>query len=887
MHPFNSFQPLDTSLLEPPETALTTQPVGHQETTITTPPVEPQPVYEDVDAEMPLDNEELAAETPLLAQPTTPTEQECKVPADDQNPVRNIGEPSPGHKSVLTELEITLNGRFISVGRPSAKVNLATFKTIVMRHRVPPGEVKVIDRLPDDLLLEQLRPKDTWNKIWAGKDELFTPRYQDMIYVRDLTGYWAGRFLINEIPSKLIMPSHKYGYYDHLCKERDEDGRQQRATLDDRYFENLSVLREGVELWIRDDADGTCGFEPFLTTAREARKLENAAKSLAIDPSRITMTDMDANENILKQPVNQVLKLDSESPPEEMQFESDNADANYSALAIPVPNTTPTEEEAYYQRIVEHENMQEKARKRLDKLKADALKCEKILAKSPPKSRDEKAREDEEQTEHSMQIQLMVSQSYEDEPQPHPESIPYRGEFLKLKPDLNVCKRCGQKSHTVHKCTFENSKDILSQGNGLPSEYERFSWAKPEAGSIAAEGTYGLNLSCVYPYCRNKLDHSVAACPHLHQRCGTCRTRGHDDLSFALNRERNEATTQCPIKRAALVKEGFNMKGPSWRELQKEFEGHADQGVMTRFRYSQPFAGWFPIVSEKDARILKAVGYRCLQRISAEESVTFLMNVSKATRHFGLAFKPFSDDDWTLIYKRRDAKRSADRLENKKAKMGSTEQLTPVKPKVPRKIPVIDLTQSTPTFPNTHSAIPRGPVDFSKPPPQLAVGWKSTPKPNQQVQQRSAAQQLKRDSKRAENRKNRKAKRHAEAVQAMAHPDGQALSEIKSKAARPPQVAGNLQKTRLKATRTVPPSSGAIPKMTRLPTGEYVPKGLGLAKPNYRSAYTDAEYIKWCHEHDKHNQSEYLIPPKRRPKDPKTPEPKYNVRAASSYEELF
>ena len=58
------------------------------------------------------------------------------------------------------------------------------------------------------------------------------------------------------------------------------------------------------------------------------------------------MTDMDANENILTQPVNQVLKLDSESPPEEMQYESNNADANYSALAIPVPNTTPTEEEA-------------------------------------------------------------------------------------------------------------------------------------------------------------------------------------------------------------------------------------------------------------------------------------------------------------------------------------------------------------------------------------------------------------------------------------------------------------------------------------------------------------------------------------------------------------
>ena len=190
-------------------------------------------------------------------------------------------------------------------------------------------------------------------------------------------------------------------------------------------------------------------------------------------------------------------------------------------------------------------------------------------------------------------------------------------------------------------------------------------------------------LSCSYRYCRNNETHTTAVCPDLHQRCAECKVRGHDDLVFKIGGERDLERraiiyeTHCPsVKKRLVERENlaeWEVACPSYQDLQREFEKQAPIGIFTKYRFNDAGAGWYPATSEKDIRIIRALGYRSLETTTAEESVTLLSAIHDLCKQAfattnNLSFEGFPDEKWTIIHKRRDDKRSLRREESKQNK---------------------------------------------------------------------------------------------------------------------------------------------------------------------------------------------------------------------------
>ena len=267
-------------------------------------------------------------------------------------------------------------------------------------------------------------------------------------------------------------------------------------------------------------------------------------------------------------------------------------------------------------------------------------------------------------------ISFMVDKPFEDSLSP-PECNQFIKEFIKIHPHLNACSKCGDPLHTVHRCPAQSADEKTKSMD----RYQNCVWFCPEADSLAAKGGDGI-ISCIYPYCRSPGSHSIVVCPSLHGRCETCRVRGHDDQDSKIqNLKGFQIKVNCPLKEARFLEEkDENLSGvecPTWEALQQTFEKYAGHGLFTRYRFTQAAAGWYPIWSEKDSRILRQIGYKWLGRISAEKAVHMLTGISQSLRATfiqGLPFQPFSDEDWTLINRRREAKRSVERIETAKYK---------------------------------------------------------------------------------------------------------------------------------------------------------------------------------------------------------------------------
>ena len=197
-------------------------------------------------------------------------------------------------------------------------------------------------------------------------------------------------------------------------------------------------------------------------------------------------------------------------------------------------------------------------------------------------------------------------------------------------------------------------------------------------------------LSCAYRYCRDNGTHSTTVCPDLHQRCAACRVRGHDNLIIKIEGKRDLEgrailyETHCPTVKSHWVEKEklteWEVACPSYPDLQREFEKQAPLGIFTKYRFNDAGAGWYPATTEKDIRIIRALGYRSLETTTAEESVALLSAIHDLCKQAfagtnNLSFEGFPDEKWTIIHKRREDKRSLKREEsklNKAAKKAET-----------------------------------------------------------------------------------------------------------------------------------------------------------------------------------------------------------------------
>ena len=413
---------------------------------------------------------------------------------------------------LIKALDIIIEGRHITLGNPDKQVPIEHFMNFLQKHQAPEGLVKCLNILPTCVRLMT---------VYQTNRCLKTKRFEDFIYVRSSMGYMTGKYFVQEIPSWKILPSQREGYYNHLLEEREEDGTDPNKAADESYLKILSVLKDAVSTWIEEDPKGEEGLLPFLKRAKESRKLHdnNLLSDLDLNP----LTPDESGQEIETAKVVETSEAAEQMVPSENPSETDaveRAPAKNSPLLV-------GEKIEHNRAVDEYERQMSFARAELKRVIYQKAKYEGILRKPRPKSRLELEEEAEEATRLMARINFMVEKPIEDEI-PHPDSIKYTSEYLKLNPVLNVCAKCGDSSHTNHKCSFETILDGSKRGKASPSKYEGYEWFKPDEDSLAAQGVDGL-LTCMYPYCRDRETHVVATCPYLHGRCATCRTRGHDD----------------------------------------------------------------------------------------------------------------------------------------------------------------------------------------------------------------------------------------------------------------------------------------------------------------------------------------------------------------------
>ena len=241
----------------------------------------------------------------------------------------------------------------------------------------------------------------------------------------------------------------------------------------------------------------------------------------------------------------------------------------------------------------------------------------------------------------------LIQRNYKDEPYSQ-QAWEWQSEVAKIQPDLKVCRKCGDSNHRTAKCSRARQEEEGREENN---------YFQPAAASLAALQKQGYR--CPYSYCREGESHIIKACPGLHQRCETCRCRGHDSKTYP--GEGGVFYTQCPqVAELLNIKNPNTASSPSFSQLIAEFEKHADSGMMTKWRYHVAATGFYPVWGEGDVPMLGAIGYRWLNNLETNIALTLLKNINElCSAAFtvggikGLQFQVIPDRDWTAIWKAR------------------------------------------------------------------------------------------------------------------------------------------------------------------------------------------------------------------------------------------
>ena len=547
------------------------------------------------------------------------------------------------YRELIFKLDIRVDNRFITITNSNLELSqqeTRDFRRLVRCIKIKPRGVKVLSELPTNI-----KPISIVN--FEGEAFIYPKMwFSDFSYVRKNRAYWvtpkgkngsarrANGYLIEEIPTENILPEDRRGYHLHLVNERADDVNNAEDTSEEERL-RLTQLRDNVELWINREPQTKQSLSCFLlhTYSQTIEDKDPSASSKDNEQSQ----SMDLEEDDQMQSLINSLPPPRDVPPprdEEIEnildsgnnpADSGNSSESIVALSSPCSSTFMTEEEA----IMESK------------------------------------------------ISFMVDNPLEDE-YSSPEGKRFASEFLKLKPDLKACERCGDDLHTVQNCIIQSAND-----RDETLKYRNFAWFAPKEGSLAATGGSKM-LSCAYLYCRNNGAHTTMVCPDLHQRCATCKVRGHDNICLKIEGKKGPEgrailyETNCPVIKNHYTKtekicSEWEITCPSYQELLTEFERQAPLGIFTRYRFNDAGAGWYPAMTEKDIKVIRALGYRSLERTTAEESVALLSSIHNLLNGVfvgtgNISFESFPDEKWTIIHQRRDAKRSLKKEESKQNK---------------------------------------------------------------------------------------------------------------------------------------------------------------------------------------------------------------------------
>ena len=234
--------------------------------------------------------------------------------------------------------------------------------------------------------------------------------------------------------------------------------------------------------------------------------------------------------------------------------------------------------------------------------------------------------------------------NYEGEdPKPRPGG-PTSSAQLMQHPPLNCCPNCGQEGLGTHSCQANTGASTHPPTNPFADLF-------PVAeGSMAQTKHQSLTpAKCNYTYCSTLDYHVVQACPSLHERCGTCRVRGHNDQPHPAHDNR----VLCPVVREQIGK----TEGPTYTELQRAFEAVADLGFLTKWR-TNGFAscGFYPARSMRCIKFVVTMGYQALLRTNTEVAIGICNSFFQSTRVVGLGpqFDELQDYEIREISKLRD-----------------------------------------------------------------------------------------------------------------------------------------------------------------------------------------------------------------------------------------
>ena len=483
-----------------------------------------------------------------------------------------------------------------------SKIDRLWFRRGIFRTKMSRGLIRVLSG-PFSLKGYKIKVINSTRDFRANPSAL---SLDDLVYVRHHVAYWYTKgdtkggdgWLIPEIPPHLITPLYREGVLTHMREERAEDENASEKATP----ESRSRLHDSyanVEAWIREDPEGRAGTLPIFIASR-ALKVEVPAPTTS-DVNDEEMLDFDNIDS---------LGSKTSSDPTESRIES------------PIPKSViQTSQSDAQASLAQH---------------SPSVSIDSSATTDPPNVLDPRA------------LKFLIDNPYKCEGYLQ-EAKDMESECLKLKPNLNVAE-CGGSN--------KSSRTLSSSSSQSPSETQ---WYTPKAESLAAKKPG--NFKCPYPYCRNSTYHLLTTCEALHQRCTKCRCRGHDDLIMEIEGRPGIYNAQCPVvANASNTGNTPTVFSPRWQELLDMFENFAYQGVLTRYRFHSAGMGFYPAKAEGDLEIIKAIGYKWLILLDAENALALLGNIHnlcyEAFGEESLRYSELPDNTWTTVFKERDTKRN-------------------------------------------------------------------------------------------------------------------------------------------------------------------------------------------------------------------------------------
>ena len=196
-------------------------------------------------------------------------------------------------------------------------------------------------------------------------------------------------------------------------------------------------------------------------------------------------------------------------------------------------------------------------------------------------------------------------------------SIPSVAQQLLRNPPLECCTQCG--------ILPQAGSCGCSRSESAPSD--KYAQLFPVSAHSVAAQQVSPAVACNYTHCYGLKNHALAACPALHQRCETCRCRGH-------------SASICPLGDRPTL---------TFDRLSADFEAFADSGYLTRLRNrGAPGMGFYPARSLRCIRYLRATGYTALRRLPIGKAMDFMENIFQLTQAEGMEglgpqFTPLED----------------------------------------------------------------------------------------------------------------------------------------------------------------------------------------------------------------------------------------------------